>query len=83
MTGGRAAMNASPYSSMGASWAGQANRKRGNAQALSQLWSQAAPQRESTVQGWNQLATNKSLAAKDQAGQRFRFGITALTGLMR
>jgi len=68
---------------MGASWANQAQRGRGKSQALAQLWQQNAPQRESAVQGWNQLATNKSLAAKDQSGQRFRFGITALTGLMR
>jgi hypothetical protein len=76
-------MNVSPYSSMGASWANDANRNRGKAQALSQLWGQYAPQRHSTVQGWNQLATNKSIAAKDQSGQMFRFGIGALTGLMR
>jgi len=68
---------------MGSSWAGAAQRKRGNAQALSQLWGQYAPQRHATAQGQNQLATNQMASSKDQSGQMFRFGIGALTGLMR
>jgi hypothetical protein len=51
--------------------------------AQAKRWGQAAPQRNELAQQWAQLGTNQQLMNKDLAGQRFRFGINALTGLMR
>lgn len=72
-----------PYAYMGAAWGNQANRNRQNAQQSAQMWGQYAPQRQQNAIGWNQLATNQAIQGQNQQGQQFRFGINALTGLMR
>lgn len=76
-------MSVSPYSYAGASWGANATRNRNRSMAQAKRWGQAAPQRNELAQQWAQLGTNQQLMNKDLAGQRFRFGINALTGLMR
>lgn len=72
-----------PYAYMGAAWGNQAFRNRQNSQQTAQQWGQYAPQRQQNAMGWNQLATNQAMQGQNQQGQQLRFGMNALSGLMR
>lgn len=72
-----------PYAYMGASWANQASRSRQQSQNQARMWGQYAPQRNQQVMGRNRLVHDQGLAADARRGQFFRFGVNALTGLMR
>lgn len=71
------------YAYKGASWANQAQQNRQAAQNTQQMWSQYAPQ-------WSQYGVAKQgFANQQQANQTrqrddvFKFGMSALGGLLR
>jgi len=71
------------YAFRGARSAAGANRRRKNAQQQTQMYSQFAPQRFGQMEQLRDINARQINDAQNQQDQKFRFGINALTGLMR
>ncbi len=68
---------------LGAAWAGQANQRRKQAQSYGQMASQNAAQQSQYNLANAQFQSQQGANQMRQRDSMFRFGINALTGLMR